>query len=300
MKKQLTALIVALIIVAMPIAMMLSTAKALDEGVFVDCTGGGGYVQQPLVNSYSNFTLTVDISQVYSTSNSTADTGGQNDYCQITLSNDSSLDYQIQWMTLDNYGLDGYYTQQLQVTTPLGTSNVTVNTSTFAPTLVWDGSTLSWYGNSTNVLITSIDTTQLLPAEFSVSYIESLMAFDAGNVTINISSLAPAPTPTPTPAPSPTPTPIPTSTSTPTPAPTLTPAPTATPTSTPTPTLTPTSSPNATATPKVTLAPNQQTLSLASMGEYLPLIGAGIALGAVMIVVFAQRRKKPSDVVILK
>jgi len=297
MKKQLIALIVALILVATPFAMMLSTAQALNEGVFVDCTGGGGYVQQDLVNSYNNFTLTVDTSQVYSTSNSTADTGGQNDYCQITLSNDSSLDTQMQWTTFDNYGSDGYYTQQLQVSTPLSTSTVTFNTSTFAPTLVWDGSTLKWYGNSTNVLIASIDTQQLLPAGFSISYIESLMAFDAGNVTINISSLAPTPTPSPTPTPTPSPTSTPSPTLTPTPVPTnsstATPTPTPAPTSTPTPTLT------ATPTPAVTLAPTpSKTLSLAAMGQYLPVIGGIIVLGAVISGVFIRRRK-PSDVVVL-
>src|SRR5208283_469605 len=152
-----------------------------------------------------------------------------------------------------NYGSDGYYTQQLQVTSQLGTSTVTFNTSTFAPTLVWDGSTLNWYGNSTNVLIASIDTQPLLPAGFSISYISTLMAFDAGNVTINISGLAPTPTPSPIPTTTPAPTPTPTSTTNPTPAPTPspTPTPTATPTSTPTqsPTPAPTSTPTPTAAP---------------------------------------------------
>ncbi len=287
MKKQLTALIVALILVATPIAMMLGTAHALSEGVFVDCTGGGGFIQQGLANSYSNFTLTVDTSKAYSTSSYTAATGGQNDYCQITLSNDSSLNTQIQWMTSDNYGLDGYYTQQLQVSTPLGGSTVTFNTTTFAPTLVWDGSTLKWYGNSTNVLITSIDTQQLLPAGFSISYIQTLMAFDAGNVTINISNYAtptpsPTPSPTPTPTPSPTPTPVPTNSST------------STPTPTPTPTLTPTPPLTATPTPAVTHAPTpNQTLALASMGQYLPVIAGVIVLGAVIVGVFIRRRKRP-------
>ena len=292
MKKQLTALIVALILVATPIAMMLGTAQALNESVFVNCTGGGGFIQQALLNTYSNFTLTVDTSQAYNTSSYTGATGGQNDYCQITLSNDSSLDSQIQWMTCDNYGLDGYYTQQLQVSTPLNTATVTFNTTTFAPTLVWDGSTLNWYGNSTNVLITSIDTQQLLPAGFSISYIQSLMAFDAGNVTINISNYAPAPTPTPTPSPTPTPTPSPTPTSSPTPTPSSTP--------TSTPTLTPTPSVTATPAPAVTHAPTpSQTLSLASMGQYLPVIAGVIVLGAVIVGVFIQRRRKRPGVEVL-
>jgi hypothetical protein len=289
MKKQLIALIVTLILVAMPIAMMLSTAHALSEGVFVDCTGGGGFIQQALENTYRNFTLTVDTFKAYSTSNYTAATGGQNDYCQITLSNDSTLDSQIQWMTLDNYGSDGYYTQQLQVSTPLNTATVTFNTSTFAPTLVWDGSTLKWYGNSTNVLIASIDTQPLLPAGFSISYIQSLMAFDAGNVTINISNYTPTPSPTPTPTPSPTPSPTPTSSPT--------PIPSSTPTSTPT--LTPTPPVTATPTPAVTHAPPSQTLALASMGQYLPVIAGVIVLGAVTVGVFIRRRRKRPGLAVL-
>lgn len=236
MKKQLVVLIAILVLVVMPIAIMLSAAQTQNENVFVNCNGGGGYIQESLNNTYSNFTLTVDASHAYSTSSYTAETNGQNDYCQITLSNDSSLNSTIQWMTQNNYGSDGYYTQQLQISNPLNTTTVTYNTSTFTPTLVWDGSTLKWYGNSTNVLIASMDTQQILP-EFSVSYIESLMAFDAGNVTIEIGNLAPTSTPSPTPTASPTPSPTPTSNPTPTPTATATPSPTSTPTPSPTPVL---------------------------------------------------------------
>ena len=80
---------------------------------------------------------------------------------------------------------------------------------------------------------------------------------------------------------------------TPTPTPTATPTPTSAPTLTPTPLLT------ATPTPAVTLAPtSSQTPALASMGEYLPVIGAVIVLGAVIIGVFMQRRKRPNIIVL--
>jgi len=260
MKKQLVVLIAALVLVVMPIAIKLSTAQTQGENVFVNCNGGGGYVQESLNDTYSNFTLTVDTSQAYSTSNYTADTNGQNDYCQITLSNDSSFNGTIQWLTEDNYGLDGYYTQQLQISNPVNTTTITQNTKTFAPTLVWDGSTLKWYGNGTNALIASIDTQQILPG-FSVSYIESLMAFDAGNVTIEMSNLTPAPTQTPTP----TPTSTPTSTPMPTPTPTLTP--------TPTPSPTPTVSPAPSQTPALPeLTPSIVLLTLAVLACLFVLI----------------------------
>ncbi len=100
----------------------------------------------------------------------------------------------------------------------------------------------------------------------------------SGTGTIT-ASFAPTPTPTATP----TPTPTSSATSTPTPTPTLTPF--------PTPTVTP--------TPAVTPAPtSSQTPVLATMGQYLPVIVAVIVLGAVIIGVFMQRRKRPNIIVL--
>jgi hypothetical protein len=88
-----------------------------------------------------------------------------------------------------------------------------------------------------------------------------------------------------------------TATFAPTSTPTPTPSPTATPTATPTPTPTPTST--ATPTPVVTSAPTpSQTLSLAAMGQYLPVIAALIILGAVIFGVLMQRKNKPTIIVL--
>jgi len=82
----------------------------------------------------------------------------------------------------------------------------------------------------------------------------------------------------------PTPTPTPTSTVSPTPAPTPTPTTPSTPTSTPT----------ATAKPPATTP----TLSLAAMGQFLPLIAAVIILGAIITGLLFQRRKRPNIIVL--
>jgi cell division septation protein DedD len=89
------------------------------------------------------------------------------------------------------------------------------------------------------------------------------------------------------------PTPIPSPTATPTPTPTATPTPTPSPTATPTPT------PTATPTPVVTSAPTpSQTLSLAALGQYLPVIAALIILGAVIFGVLMQRKNKPTIIIL--
>ena len=76
--------------------------------------------------------------------------------------------------------------------------------------------------------------------------------------------------------------------------------PTVTPTPTPTPTLTPTPPLTATPTPAVTPSPTpSQTIALASMGQYLPVIAAVIILGAVIAGVFIRRRRKRPGVEVL-
>jgi len=75
--------------------------------------------------------------------------------------------------------------------------------------------------------------------------------------------------------------------------PTSTPQPTAAPTSAPT--STPTTTPTPTPTTSATVSP---TPALASMGEYLSVIGAVIVLGAVIIGVFMRRRKRPNITVL--
>ena len=123
------------------------------------------------------------------------------------------------------------------------------------------------------------------------------------NLTVN--AIAPTPTPTPTPIPTQTPTPTstptqaptPTSTPTKTPTPTPTPTITSTPTATPTPTLTSTPTPTIAATTASSTAIPATTLA-AMMNQYVVVIAAAIILGAVIIGLFIQRRKRPTFIVL--
>ncbi len=245
--------------------------KADSEDVYIsiDPNIGAGSVTQNLQNSYNTFNLTVNVSNATN----------QNDFCQIRLSNDSSEIAGFYWTTCTPNTDPAFYEQSLSIYNATDTTELDFNTTTFSPNLVWDGNTIYWYGNESNVLLGSLDTTPYF-SNVSMTCIDATVAFDSGSVIINIETLsAPAPTPTP----SPTPTPTPTSTSTPTPTLTLT----------PTPALT------ATPTPAVTLAPTpSQTVALASMGQYLPVIAGVIVLGAVIVGVFIRRRKRPGVAVL--
>jgi uncharacterized repeat protein (TIGR02543 family) len=87
-----------------------------------------------------------------------------------------------------------------------------------------------------------------------------------------------------------TPTPTPSQTST------NTTIPTATPTTTPNPTFTPT--PTTTSTAKTQPSQSAPALTLAAMGEYIPVIIAAIVLGAVVVGMVIHRRKSPNIIVL--
>jgi len=252
MKNQkMTKIVCCLVIVALISTILTLTlqVKADSEGIciLIDPSQGAGSVTQNLQNSYDALNLTVDVSNATN----------QNDECQIRLSNDSSEVAGFYWTTgtinTDTNGLT-YYEQSLAVYNTTDTSELDLNTTTFSPNLVWDGNTLYWYGNDTDVLLGSIDTMPYF-SSVTITYIDATMAFDSGNVTVKIESLdIPTPTPTPTATPTPSPTPTPTSTPTPTPTPTATPTPnpTPTPTASPTPTQDPSQTPTPTPTPTLT------------------------------------------------
>ena len=230
MKNQKIAKIVTCLLVVAMLSTILAIAprvKADSEGVYVwiDPNQGGGSAIQNLQNRYNTFNLTVDVSNATN----------QNDDCQIRLSTNSSENIALYWQTDTNNTHPEFYEQSLSICNTTDTTELDSNTTTFSPNLVWDGNTIYWYGNASNVLLGSLDTT---PYFFNVSltYVDATMAFDSGNITINIQALSTS-TPTPTLSPTPLPTSAPTDSPTPTPLPASTPSPSSTITPTPASTL---------------------------------------------------------------
>ncbi len=172
-----------------------------------------------------------------------------------------------------------------------------------------DGSITATYAiNTYTITVTQTDNGQISPETINVNYGGSqsftitpdngysITSLTIDSLTVEIASeytfsnVHASHTITATFAPTPTSSPTATSTST----------PTATPTPTPSPTATPIPTPTATPTPVATLAPTpSQTLSLAALGQYLPVIAALIILGAVIFGVLMQRKNKPT-IIILK
>ena len=171
-----------------------------------------------------------------------------------------------------------------------------------------DGSITATFAiNTYTITVTQTDNGQISPETINVNYggsqsftitpdngysITSL-TIDSSTVEIaseyTFSNVHASHTITATFAPTPTSSPTATSTST----------PTATPTPTPSPTATPIPTPTATPTPVATLAPTpSQTLSLAALGQYLPVIAALIILGAVIFGVLMQRKNKPTIIIL--
>ncbi|MGA3060930.1 MAG: hypothetical protein ABSD92_11240 [Candidatus Bathyarchaeia archaeon] len=256
------------------IFIVIPQAKADSEGVsiWIDPNQGAGNVSQDLVNSYTTFNLTVDVSN----------TTNQNDNCNIRLSTNSSENIALYWQTGTNDTDPTFFEQSLSICNATDTTELDLNTTTFSPNLVWDGNTIYWYGNDSNVLLGSINTEPYF-SNVPITYIDATMAFDSGSVTVNIETMnaptpAPTPTPVPTTSPTPAPTPTPVPTTSPTPTPTPATAPTPSPTSTPTPTATPSTTPTSTSRPTTGSDP--------TVPEF-PAKSLEIVLVASMIVVLA-------------
>lgn len=151
-----------------------------SESIYIPIDSGlkYGQVTQDLSYAYSSFNLTiVDGSAVYPN-------GGNN---QIMLATDGTMTDFLEWDSGTN-ATSGCFSQTIGVVN--ATANFYTppfNASTFASTLVWTGTSLLCYGNGTNTLLAAIDTTPFLPSA-SMTYIDAVMFFDSGSVTVGITS----------------------------------------------------------------------------------------------------------------
>lgn len=132
--------------------------------------------QTTLINEYSNFTLTVDISNATN----------QNDNCYIYLFNDTFP--VIEWITSGNSSNSWIQTLSVSGYDNEFTTSVEVTTNSFSPIIEYYNNAIYWYGDTPNTLLAYIPNINIVGFNGTIQSISANLNFNSGSIEININN----------------------------------------------------------------------------------------------------------------